>query len=67
MDTYETFINSLSPYQLFQLERYGNILDSGDPLEEFAGQDTRDIFTQEEAFVFDIYQKEGKCPKEAGW
>lgn len=44
--------DNLSPYERYQLERWGNILNNANPLEEFAGPDEREIKTAEEAFIF---------------
>lgn len=45
-------LDNLSPYERYQLERWGNILNNADPLEEFSGPDEREIKTAEEAFIF---------------
>lgn len=44
--------DNLSPYERYQLQRWGNILNNADPLDEFPDEDPGNIRTAEEAFIF---------------
>ncbi len=44
---------SLSPYERYQLERWGNILNNSNPLEEFFGSEQK-IATAEENYFFSL-------------
>lgn len=44
--------DDLSPYERYQLERWGNILNNVNPLEEFSGPDERERTTQEEVHIY---------------